>query len=109
LSAACFEEFGERGAKRTSRVIHGSQRRLEVDRDDEKRGEEGAMKTIQVEIPERIAAEIAELVRAGWFASEGEAVRAAVLDFVRRNRGELLDRFLRQDIEWALRQKEPRA
>jgi Arc/MetJ-type ribon-helix-helix transcriptional regulator len=67
------------------------------------------MKTIQIELPERTAAEIAELVQAGWFASEDEAVRAAVLDFVRRNRTELLERFLREDIEWARQQKEPRA
>jgi Arc/MetJ-type ribon-helix-helix transcriptional regulator len=63
------------------------------------------MKTIQVELPDRAAAQITELVQAGWFASEGEAVRAAVLEFVRRNRTELLERFLREDITWALQQK----
>jgi Arc/MetJ-type ribon-helix-helix transcriptional regulator len=63
------------------------------------------MKTIQVELPDRAAAQITELVQAGWFASEGEAVRAAVLEFVRRNRTELLERFLREDIAWALQQK----
>jgi len=63
------------------------------------------MKTISVELPDRAAEEIDQLVRAGWFASESEAVRAAVLDFVRRNRIELLDRFQREDIAWALGQK----
>lgn len=63
------------------------------------------MKTISVELPDRAAAEIDQLVRAGWFASESEAVRAAVLDFVRRNRVELLERFQREDIAWALGQK----
>jgi Arc/MetJ-type ribon-helix-helix transcriptional regulator len=63
------------------------------------------MKTISVELPDRAAEEIDQLVRAGWFASEGEAVRAAVLDFVRRNRVELLERFQREDIAWALAQK----
>jgi len=60
------------------------------------------MKTVNVELPDRAAQEIEQLVRAGWFASEGEAIRAAVLDFVRRNRIELLERFLREDIAWAL-------
>jgi Arc/MetJ-type ribon-helix-helix transcriptional regulator len=60
------------------------------------------MKTVNVELPDRTAQEIEQLVRAGWFASEGEAIRAAVLDFVRRNRIELLERFLREDIAWAL-------
>lgn len=63
------------------------------------------MKTISVELPDRAAEEIDQLVRAGWFASESEAVRAAVLDFVRRNRVELLERFQREDIVWALGQK----
>lgn len=63
------------------------------------------MKTISVELPDRAAEEIDQLVRAGWFASESEAVRAAVLDFVRRNRVELLERFQREDIAWALGQK----
>ncbi len=63
------------------------------------------MKTISVELPDRAAEEIDQLVRAGWFASESEAVRAAVLDFVRRNRVELLERFQREDIAWALAQK----
>jgi Arc/MetJ-type ribon-helix-helix transcriptional regulator len=65
------------------------------------------MKTISVELPDRAAEEIDQLVRAGWFASESEAVRAAVLDFVRRNRLELLERFQREDIAWALEQKAP--
>ena len=63
------------------------------------------MKTISVELPDRAAEEIDQLVRAGWFASESEAVRAAVLDFVRRNRVELLEHFQREDIAWALGQK----
>ena len=67
------------------------------------------MKTVNVELPDRAAQEIEQLVRAGWFASEGEAIRAAVLDFVRRNRIELLERFLREDIAWALQEKARRA
>jgi Arc/MetJ-type ribon-helix-helix transcriptional regulator len=67
------------------------------------------MKTISVELPDRAAEEIDQLVRAGWFASESEAIRAAVLDFVRRNRVELLERFQRDDIAWALTQKAPEA
>ena len=67
------------------------------------------MKTISVELPDRAAEETGALVRAGWFASESEAIRAAVLDFVRRNRIELLERFQREDIAWALEQKAPEA
>ena len=65
------------------------------------------MKAIRVELPDKLAAEIEAYVKTGWFASEAEVVRAAVADFVRRNRVELLERFMRDDIEWALRQKAP--
>lgn len=63
------------------------------------------MKRITVELPEKAAAELDRYVRAGWFASSAEVVRAAVLEFVRRNRVDVMDQFLRADIEWALRRK----
>ena len=63
------------------------------------------MKAIQVELPDKLAAEIAVYVNAGWFDSEGEVVRAALLDFVKRHRIDLLERFMRDDIEWALKIK----
>ena len=63
------------------------------------------MKAIHVELPDRLAAEIEAYVQAGWFGSEGEVIRAAVADFVRRRRVELLERFMRDDIEWALKLK----
>ena len=63
------------------------------------------MKTIQVELPDKVAAEIEALVKAGWFGSEAEVVRVALLDFVRRNRAELVEGFMREDIQWALSQK----
>lgn len=64
------------------------------------------MKTIIVELPDQAAAEVDHYVRAGWFATPEEAIRTAVLEFVRRNRVELLDRFMREDIEWARKQKD---
>ena len=63
------------------------------------------MKSVQVELPEKIADELEQLVKAGWFRSEEEAVRLALIEFLRRHRFELLERFQREDIEWALKQK----
>ena len=63
------------------------------------------MKAIQIELPDKLAAEIESYVKTGWFASEAEVVRAALIEFVRRNRVELLERFLRDDIQWAVKQK----
>jgi len=67
------------------------------------------MKAIRVELPEKLAAEIEAYVKTGWFNSEADVIRAALMDFVRRNRVDLLERFMRDDIEWALRQKESAA
>lgn len=63
------------------------------------------MKTIRIEIPDKLAAEIEAYVKTGWFKSEKEVIRAALMEFVRRNRVDLLERFIRDDIEWALKQK----
>jgi len=63
------------------------------------------MKSVQVELPDKLADELDLLVKAGWFRSEGEAVRLALVEFVRRHRFELLERFQREDIAWALQQK----
>jgi Arc/MetJ-type ribon-helix-helix transcriptional regulator len=67
------------------------------------------MKTIQVELPDKLAAEVEALVGIGWFGSEGELIRAALLEFVRRNRADLLEGFMREDIQWALSRKEQAA
>ena len=63
------------------------------------------MKAIHVELPDKLAAQIEAYVRAGWFGSEAEVIRAAAADFVRRRRIELLERFMQDDIEWALKLK----
>ena len=63
------------------------------------------MKAIRVELPDKLAAEIETYVKTGWFSSESEVVRTALMEFVRRNRVELLERFMRDDLGWALGQK----
>lgn len=62
------------------------------------------MKSIKV-LPDRLAEELDAMVKAGWFSDEEEAMRLALREFVRRNRLELLERFQREDISWALKQK----
>ena len=63
------------------------------------------MKAVQLELPDKLAAEIEAYANAGWFGSEGEVIRAALMDFVKRHRIDLLERFMRDDIEWALKIK----
>jgi Arc/MetJ-type ribon-helix-helix transcriptional regulator len=60
------------------------------------------MKTIEIEVPEKLAAEIANLVKAGWFLNEAELARQALTEFIHRFQPELQEHFQRQDIAWAL-------
>jgi Arc/MetJ-type ribon-helix-helix transcriptional regulator len=62
------------------------------------------MKTIEVELPDRVTMELETLIKDGWFADEAEIIRVALLEFVQRNRFALMERFQREDIAWALRQ-----
>ncbi len=62
------------------------------------------MKTLQVEIPDKVAEALESLVKAGWCRSEAEAVRLALLEFVRGRHLELAERFQREDIAWAIQQ-----
>lgn len=63
------------------------------------------MKVISIEMPEKIAIELASYIKAGWFKDETEITLTALREFIRRNRMELLERFNREDIEWARRQR----
>jgi hypothetical protein len=40
-------------------------------------------------------------VKAGIFSSEPDVILAAMSEFVRRNQVDILERFAREDIEWA--------
>ena len=63
------------------------------------------MKVIQVELPDKITAELEALVKDGLFTDETEIIRLAVMDFMRRDRLTLLEQFQRADIAWALQQR----
>lgn len=62
------------------------------------------MTKLAVELPDKLADEVRRYVADGWFASEEELMRVALRDFLRRNRTDLLERFHREDIAWALSQ-----
>jgi len=63
------------------------------------------MKTIQVKVNDRLAKELDALVQDGFFETEEEAVRFALIEFIRSREPALLERFQREDIAWALKQK----
>jgi Arc/MetJ-type ribon-helix-helix transcriptional regulator len=59
------------------------------------------LKTFHIDVPDQLAKEIEELVRAGLFASEAEIARLALAEFVHGHRFELQEQFQRDDIRWA--------
>lgn len=58
------------------------------------------MKSLQVELPDKLAVEVNRLVQSGWFQDEQELVRYALTEFVRHNDLELNKRHQLEDIEW---------
>lgn len=62
------------------------------------------MKALSIELPDKIAIELDQLVADGWFANKSEVIRLALLEFVRRHHLALIEQFQREDIEWALKQ-----
>jgi Arc/MetJ-type ribon-helix-helix transcriptional regulator len=59
------------------------------------------MKTISVDLPDNLATAVDTYVEAGFFDSELDVLLAAVTEFVRRNRIDLVEQFAHEDIEWA--------
>jgi Arc/MetJ-type ribon-helix-helix transcriptional regulator len=64
------------------------------------------MKSIHIELPDKLAEALDTLVKQGWFHSEAEVLRFALLELLRQQRLTLHEQFQRDDIAWALRQKD---
>ena len=62
------------------------------------------MKTLSFTVPDRLAEHIHDYVQADFFMSEPDVVLAAMSEFVRRNRVDLMERFTREDIAWAIKE-----
>jgi len=60
------------------------------------------MKTLEIEVPDRLAKGMAILVQDGWFASEAELARLALIEFLKRHQFTLQEQFQREDVQWAL-------
>jgi len=58
--------------------------------------------TIQADVPVRLLAEMQTLVEAGWFRDLDGLMLNALRRFVEPHRAELVERFIREDVEWGL-------
>jgi len=60
------------------------------------------VKTIQIEIPEQLYKEALALVKEGWFRDEKGVYSEAIRRFLDTHRPELMEKFIRDDVEWGL-------
>ncbi len=56
-----------------------------------------------IELPPRLAEAVEQLVDDGWYSDPQSLVVEAVRRFIATHRPELMDRFIREDVEWGLR------
>jgi len=61
------------------------------------------MKTIHADLPDKLYEEIQALVKTGWVSSEAELLRDALRRYLNAHRPELMEKFIRSDVEWGLR------
>jgi Arc/MetJ-type ribon-helix-helix transcriptional regulator len=61
------------------------------------------MTTVETKIPDKLNRAIDALVEQGWFPSRDEVVREAIRRFLEAHRPELMEKFIREDVEWGLR------
>lgn len=59
------------------------------------------MKSMAIDLPDNLAIAVESYVKAGCFRSELDVLLAALSEFVRKNRIDMMERFAREDIEWA--------
>ena len=61
------------------------------------------MKTVEARISESLDSRIDALVEQGWFRSRGQVLEMAIRRFLEAHRPELIEQFIRADVEWGLR------
>jgi len=64
------------------------------------------MKTVQTEIPDELYGKVESLVREGRFKDEGELLSTALRRFLDTHRPELMEKFIRDDMDWGLHGEE---
>jgi Arc/MetJ-type ribon-helix-helix transcriptional regulator len=60
------------------------------------------MKTIEAQLPDQLYAETLSLVHKGWFRDEQDILLEALRRYLDAHRPELMEQFVREDIEWGL-------
>jgi hypothetical protein len=61
------------------------------------------MTTVQAQIPTRLAMEAEAMIEAGWAKNLDALLVEALYRYLDAHRPELVERFIRADVEWGLR------
>ena len=64
------------------------------------------MKTLNIELPNKVSETLTLLVNSGWFKDEKEIIKLALWEFIQHHNFELMEQFQLEDIQWAIKQKE---
>ena len=64
------------------------------------------MKTVQAEIPENLYRGAVALAKEAWFRDEKEVFSEAIRRFLESHQPDLMDQFIREDVEWGLHGKD---
>lgn len=64
------------------------------------------MKPIAAELPDQLYQEMTTLVTKGWYRSETDIILEALRRFLDIHKAELMEQFIREDVEWGLHGRE---
>jgi Arc/MetJ-type ribon-helix-helix transcriptional regulator len=64
------------------------------------------VKTIRTEVPEQLYKKAQMLVKEGWFRDEKDIFSEAIRRFLDTHHPDLMEKFIREDVEWGLHVKE---
>ncbi len=60
------------------------------------------MKLVQTEIPDSLYSKARNLIEEGWFRDEQDIFLEAIRRYLDAHRPELMEQFVREDVEWGL-------
>jgi len=64
------------------------------------------MKTLQTVVPDKLYEKIMALIDEGWYNDEKDIVNEALRRFLDTHKPEIIEKFIREDVEWGLRGKD---
>lgn len=60
------------------------------------------MKTVHADVPDQLYSQLHSLISEGWFRDEADLLQEALRRFLEARKPELMERFIRQDVQWGL-------